>query len=160
MATWQFDLRLVPRTSITRHGLQAEDRLSVALLDDVEWWEGCTLPSDYPERLAAFLPVAKPWSEGWNVFGTEDGTRVDVITAGQRVEEVRMRIDARHVDADIIEHLVAFATGIDALLVSPEGRVFEPTFDAIGVELELSPAALFVRDPAEFFRRLKDRREQ
>lgn len=155
MAAWQLDLTLIPRQSVERHGLSVDDHIQREQLEQVAWWEGFALPPQYRRQISSFAPWSKPWSDGWEVYGDEGGNRVDVITEGGRVAEVRVRVDAREPDVRFLEQLVDFASSIDAVFVSPELRIVAPDLRAIWVELELSPAANFIRDPAGALERLE-----
>lgn len=158
MAAWQFDLQLVPRASLAQLGIAPDDHLSTEQLDNADWWRGKWLPADYATRVTAILPPASAWAQDWQVYGSEDGNRIDILATGGSIEEVRARIDARAMNVWFLERLVELAGNFDALFVSPESRVIEPDVEAIWVELELSPAARFVRNPEEFLEHLKRRR--
>lgn len=155
MAAWQLDLTLIPRQSVEGRGLCVDDHIEQEQYERIAWWEGYALPPQYRQQISSFAPWSKPWSEGWEVYGEEDGNRVDVIGEGGRVEEVRVRIDAREPDVGFLEQLVDFAKSIDGVFFSPDMRIIAPDLRAIWVELELSPAAGFIRDPAGTLERLE-----
>jgi hypothetical protein len=154
MAAWQFDLVLIPRASLAGRLKDGEDRFESSVFEALDWWVGFTLPPDYQRRLEAILPWSVPWDPEWKVFGVEDGNRIDVLTEAGQVKEVRARIDARDLDADFVERLIEFADYCACVFVTPELRVIEPDLHAIWVELELSPASSFIRDPSRFLERL------
>jgi hypothetical protein len=159
MAVWQFDLRIVPRERV-RLFLDADgDCVRDAVLDSVEWWRGEQLPVGWERQLESVLPRSPSWDNDWMVFGSEDGTRVDVLTDNGALQEVRLRVDARELDPALLERLMHFASSAGCRLVTPTGRVIEPDAIALWVELELSPARQFVRDPAAFLDGLQRRRK-
>lgn len=141
MATWQFDLELIPRRGLT-------DGLVV----------GVDLPADYEKRITSFLPWHVPWDPEWKVFGDEDGDRIDVILANGHVHQVRVRLDARKLDLELLQRIAGFARDCACVFVTPRGEVVEPEVSAMLIELELSPAAAFVRNPQAFFEGLKRKR--
>jgi hypothetical protein len=147
MATWQFDLELIPR----RHVLE--------VVDTVDWWSGATLPGDYENRISAFLPWHLPWDPEWQVFGEEDGDRIDVVFENGHVQHVRARLDARKLDLELLRRVAEFATDCECVFVTRQGRVVEPQVDALLGELQRSPASTFVRDPQAFLEGSKRRRE-
>lgn len=64
-----------------------------------------TLPSGLGSDLADILPSSKPWIEGWKVFGDEDSDRVDIIAEEGTLTAVRARIDARNMNAELLDAL-------------------------------------------------------
>lgn len=159
MAAWQYDLYIVPRRALAERGVDNDARLSPAEFDAGEWWHGHALPADFHTRVAALLPPGSSWDDEWHVFGEEDGTRLDVMTEGVQIEEVRLRLDARNLDPELLERLMALLDAFGCALVTPEMRVLSAEPLALWVELELSPAAQYVRDPAGFLNRLRRHRD-
>ena len=159
MAIWQFDVLIAPRGR-TRALLPSDsDQLPREVLESADLWEGRQLPPGYERQLEAILPWAPSWDPEWKLFGSEEGTRVDVITEDGAVQEVRLRVDARSLEPEVLERLVGFVSSIDCVLITPVGRVIEPDAMALWVELELSPAQAFVRDPIGFLDRLQRHRK-
>ena len=159
MATWQFDLEVVPRTVAVKNLLPGDDHVTVEALESAEWWKAVSLAPGFLQRVETLLPWTKPWAAGWQVFGEEDGNRVDVIEENGKVAEVRLRLDARNLEVEFLDELLGIIESSDCALVTPTGRLVEPEIEAIWVELELSPAASFVRDPAEFLARARKYRK-
>jgi hypothetical protein len=128
-------------------------------LDSIDWWNDAKLPQGYEQHLAVFLPWVKPWSDGWQVFGNEEGTRVDVIGNGSRIEEVRVRIDVREPDLDLLQRLVDFVADADCVSLNAARQIIQPRVEDLCVEIETSPAASFVVDPEGFLQRRKHWRQ-
>jgi hypothetical protein len=160
MATWQFDLEVVPAARVLSQPRTSEGYVDEHARESIDWWEGASLPPDYARRLGAMLPWSVPWAAGWHVFGEEDSNRVDVIEEGGRIAEVRARIDARSMDLDVIDGIVQLVEEWDCVFLTSRGRVVEPSLDAVWIELELSPASSFVQDPAAFLGRLRQHRRR
>jgi hypothetical protein len=154
MAAWQFTLDLIPQTSIAR---LADDVYHVdpSALERTDWWRGATLPREYEQSLAAFLPWQKPWHPNWKIFGDMEGTRVDLISENGRLTLVQVRLDARGIEDAVLQRLARWASDCGGVFVTAAGQVVEPNADAILVELAMSPAAEFVRNPEAFFERLR-----
>jgi hypothetical protein len=130
MATWQADFELRP--------------------DDAP------LPPDYRARLTTLLPVGRAWAPELEMWGEEDGDRIDVWPrVGTEGGEVLLRIDMRRFDPAWAAR--AFST-LRAL-----GREFWPVWndtapirdpDELELALRGSPAFRFAEDPEEFLRRV------
>jgi hypothetical protein len=154
MAAWQLDLLLIPLDSAKAH-LDPQGGIDAESVEATDWWNGKGLPSSYSSMLGGLLPQAASWDAEWEVFGTLDGNRVDVLAEGGTIAEVRVRIDVRDPDLQLLEQLCTFAQEAKCVFLSPDGHVVEPTPEAIWVEIELSGASTFVRDPAGFLGRLR-----
>jgi len=159
MAVWQFDLRMVPRDSVCAFVSDESDGIGDDMIDAVDWWRSAELPAGWEARVDQVLPRSASWDPEWRVFGSEQGTRVDVISTGGRIEEVRLRLDARELGPSVLEQLMELVKDARCSLVTPTGRVIEPDPSSVWVELELSPARKYVRDPSAFLNDLSRRRE-
>lgn len=87
------------------------------------------LPVDYEKRISAFLPWHVPWHAEWNVFGDEDSDRIDVVSENGRVQQVRVRLDARiaqpssSVDPPVFPRSYSDAGGLMSGFVSARPRL-------------------------------------
>ena len=152
MATWQADFFLVPRAALPDAG----DELTSEQARETEWWAGIELPADYRGRLTAFAPPAPSWAPNeLELFGVEDGNRIDVWRESAEVSRILVRIDLRTIDSEFIAGVLAFTRVAGAVLVRADGVVVEPEEGTFLEALEGSPAFRFVADPAAFFRRLR-----
>jgi hypothetical protein len=52
-------------------------------------------PTDFRARLGRIAPPLTSWSDDLEMWGTEEGDRVDVWTEGGRPVEARVRFDMR-----------------------------------------------------------------
>jgi len=92
------------------------------------------------------------------VWGTEDGDRIDVSTYEDGSVEVFARFDLRHSQPTHHEQFLAFVRGVDGRLhVADTKAEVTLTPEAFQRTLAESRAADFVRDPAAYLRRLKER---
>lgn len=148
MAIWQHDLRIIPRNVPAERGFRPGERLSNAA-DQSSWWASQTVPNDLLEYLASRFPRLQPWARDWDIFGTEEGNRIDVICRDGRVEEIKTRFDAREPDEIFLDEVVRTARYVDGLFLTPDLRILEPDLFTIQEELANSPAAAFVRSQRE-----------
>ena len=151
MATWQADFFLIPRAALPDGGthLTREDAR------DGEWWVGVELPTNYREQISAFAPPAPSWSKDLEMFGVEDGNRIDLWREHSEVSTILVRVDLRAPDPAFIAGILEFAKSTAAVLVRADGTVVEPEEAKFSEALEGSSAVGFVTDPASFFRRLR-----
>jgi hypothetical protein len=144
MAIWQHDLRIVPRDELPGRGFKYGEPLPERA-DRTSWWSGYVLPDSLAIRLRAILPPVDSWAPGWDVFGKEDGNRIDMLREGAEVEEIKARLDARAPDPSFLENLVTIAKFLNGVFLTPDLRVIEPDVYAIQEELATSAAAAFVK---------------
>ena len=156
MATWQVDLVLVSRAALTA-GRGESARVTEHELEQLSIWEGVNT-EDVLARFAAWLP-GRLMTPGWSMFGPEDGNRVDVIFSGARIEELRVRLDARHVNGQFLDRLCQEAQRLNAVLVTSEFHICEPNVAALVVELELSEAGQYTFNPEQHLDHLSRRND-
>lgn len=168
MAIWQFDVLLVP--SARAHELaQGSGRFPRRIVDSlfndlgdsleepietIDLWDGYTLPDGYEDSLGEFLTRAKGRDPEWQMFGVEDGTRIDVVFEDGKVDDVKARIDARTADISTLKHIADFAKSWDCVLVTFEGHVIEPDARSLAAVFRRSRAFQFALDPRGYIERL------
>ena len=143
MATWQFDLEMVPQ--------------GLAAIPIDEPWADVEPPPDWEALVANVLPAATSWDPvHLRTWGTDDGHRLDVWVDDGRLRSILVRIDARQRDCDsICSRIAHLAHSLRALFRTSTGLIVEPSLTALADALEGSAAKRFVRDPELFFRRLR-----
>ena len=144
MATWQFDLYLVPRAV----GAFREDA-----------WSKVQPASGWDTMLQERLPRGSSWHEMLSVWGSDDSNRIDVWRERERVRSIFVRVDARKDAEEVVgfcEWLATFARACgDTHLAAINGLVVPPSGHELGAALRGSAAWRFVDDPAAFLRRLE-----
>jgi hypothetical protein len=115
------------------------------------------LPPDYRTRLDALLPPARSWAPGLEMWGEEDGNRIDVWpAAGANGGEAMLRIDLRAYDPDWGARALDTIRALGRDLW-PVWRDEAPISDPAELALVLSgsPAFRFVENPDAFLRRVR-----
>jgi hypothetical protein len=111
------------------------------------------LSEDYRARLAQVLPVGRSWNSQTEMWGLEDGDRVEVSRDDNGTPEIFARFDLREWKPALYERFIAFVRDIDGGLQDAEGgHQVAVTEEAFTANLRASRAARFVRDPEEYFR--------
>src|SRR5215510_9529961 len=122
MATWQFDLHLLPRPKIIERYSGLPAQLSDEELYMVDWWSGVALPTDYESILGSFLPKYTSWDKGASTWGDEQSDFIKISFANNVPMEIWIRIDASKVDISLLEKVSHFAKLCDCLLLLDESR--------------------------------------
>ena len=155
MATWQFNLHLVPRSALPGGSAPAAAELTHETLEDAGWWAGALLPADYVSRLSDLLPPLESWHPSGLRWGAEDGHRIEIWSQEGVMESVWIRLDASDVaPAPVLAGLAAFAAACDGVFISEHLDVIGPEAAKLEAALRGSRAARFVADPERYLRRL------
>jgi hypothetical protein len=140
MAIWQYDLFFVGEEN------------TLPLLRDAGW--------DLPQLLAASTLSAQgtlvesmgnPWlmMEDWVVFGSEDGTRIDLLFDLDKVE-IRIRLDASATEREL-NVICSFAGELNGRLFDPATRkLLQPDLTSLASALATGPASAFSRAPRSY----------
>jgi len=160
MATWQFDLYLLPRSALQARFGAVPSTVDEETFGEGDWWLDQPSPIDLPSEVARLLPENQSWVKGLRTWGTEDGDRVDIYYENGKVVDVFLRLDLRQPSKQFIDGLIILAKRIDAMLMTDEGQLLEPTREQLAGSLEGSDAARFVADPIEFLNELSSRRDE
>ena len=113
------------------------------------------LPPDYPSQVTALLPRGRHWSPKCEMWGTEDGDRVD-ICADETPPKLFVRFDLRTWRPDLYERFLAFVRGIGGTVRDAETGADVPlTAEAFLANLRSSRAARFVLNPEAYFEELR-----
>jgi hypothetical protein len=97
------------------------------------------------------LPSAPSWSPDVEIWGTDDGNRIDLLLDGARVAEVYLRVDVRQLPNAFLNSVVKLAQRFDCLWVTADDmQVLEPGVRALAATIQNSEAARFVADPELF----------
>jgi hypothetical protein len=147
MATWQFDVYLVPRSKLETVLGEIPERISPAQFDSTTWWDDAALPPGYTQLLSSFLSEQRSWSTELRTWGAEDGNRIDVGYTGTALSDVRVRFDLRHVDIGFVEAVVRLAQKADCWLVTEELEAIPPLTEKLFTEVMNSSARRFTVDP-------------
>ena len=129
MAAWQADFMLVPPSG--------------------------TLSPDYRARLGEVLPPGNSWSDDIELWGTEDGDRIEVSPATDGTVDLWARFDMRAPDSALCERFLSFVRLEELKMCDMAGRPVAPVLGEFVRALRRSLAFRFVTDPEEFFRRLR-----
>jgi hypothetical protein len=118
--------------------------------------EDAPLPHNYQALLDALLPRTTSWAPELQMWGEEDGNRIDVWPATQaEPPQLWLRIDMRTFDPDWGSQVLSTMRALGRELF-PVWRGDSPVRDPDELVLALrgSPAFRFVEDPNAFMRRV------
>ena len=150
MSAWQCDFVLVPASALSTEPLsQSPDDLLAA-----DWWATCQPPADFESRIPDALAERESWSPDLRTYGVEDGTRIDVWREANRIDSIRVRIDARQIELDSLREIVRLAVYCDAAFLRHDGLFIPADDQALTSAVDTSAAARFVNDPSAFIRRI------
>ena len=115
------------------------------------------LPADYRQRLSQMLPPGQSWHTDLDVWGVEDGDRVNVLMGGPEPPEVVARFDLRAWNPELYQRFLHFVESINASVRNAEtGDAVPLSVEQFTGALQQSRAARFVRDPRAYLESLRD----
>jgi len=103
------------------------------------------LPANYRELVGGFLPPARSWSTDLEVWGIDDGDRIDIPTDGS--SELFARFDLREWRPVLYDQFLAFICAVGGRLQAESGVEIPLTAEAFRRSLSESDAARFVTGP-------------
>ena len=150
MALWHCDFHLIPRRALIEHFGRVPDRMSNDLFSSVNWWRGLGISPGLLDQLDRRLPRMNSWSKDVLQWGTDDGNRVDAVVEHGELASLLVRIDARILDHEIVALAATLAEELDALVLTDQSELREPSLYRLLDAFENSRAARFVKAPDEF----------
>jgi hypothetical protein len=154
VATWQFDLHLLPLASIARAYGVPPLIIPRSEFDGQLWWRDVDNPSTLRADISRFLPSLQSWNKTIDRWGLEDGDRIDVAWENESIASFFVRIDVRSVSQTFLVQVIELARANSWLLRIADGRLLRPSIAKLLSAIHSSPAFRFVTDPALFLRDL------
>ena len=150
MATWQYDLLLIPRLKLLKQYGSIPLQMRAEDYEQQEWWIDVSVPDDLEIRLSDICKPLSSWSDSARSWGAEDGNRIDVCYSDGHLREMSVRIDLRQRIAPFLQQILELASSLDCVFCSYGGEVFEPDREVAVRNIARSPAFRFVVDPQQF----------
>jgi hypothetical protein len=156
MASWQFDMHVLPRDGVVNvyHAIPTEISLEDSVLD--RCWERVQPPTNLADQFSKILPSTTSWHPQISRWGDEEGNRIDVVRQENSVTDVFVRIDVRDVSIIFVTELLRIARKNSWLIYSADGRLISPSLKKILKAIQDSAAYRFVQDPRRFLDSLRD----
>lgn len=156
MATWQYDLYVIPRARAVELFETVPEHMDRELVDRIDWWQGHHLPDNYKSIINTLLPARESWNENSEAWGEEDGDSLEVIGENEDTAEVFVRINTAEISNAFIEGLINLAQYCRCLLLLMENmKLIEPDLELLLVEIKRSKAMQYVKSPSMFFQNLE-----
>jgi hypothetical protein len=154
VATWQFDMHLLPIASVSRAYGTTPLIIPRSEFDSQVWWEGVDSPSALRAHISRFLPPLQSWNKATDRWGIEDGDRIDISWENDSIASIFVRIDLRSMSQTFLAEVIGLARASDCLLRIADGRLLRPSMAKLLSAIHTSPAFRFVTDPVSFLRDL------
>jgi len=93
-------------------------------------------------------------TDDWVVFGSEQGSRIDLMFDGEDEVAIRLRLNASATGSEL-DAVCAFVSEVGGrLLDTTTGALLQPDLRSVAAALATSRAAAFSRSPRSFLPRL------
>ena len=149
MAAWQYTVYIVPKKEVEeKYGVSCKV-IEKEFLENYAGWQS------YPQaKVTQLLSIGygspQTASYGPVLFGNDDSSCVMLITKGNVLEDITIRLDLRDEVKFQIETLLELCYLLDGVFVSPDLDVFECKKDALIDSIKESDALKFAKDPRGF----------
>jgi hypothetical protein len=163
MAIWQCDIQLIPNSFVNNSPHDVEIILDdEGFLDTTNWWSNHQPDKTWLHLIAQEFPVYKSWSDEILMWGKEEGILFQVCVTGSIIEEIGVRIDARHLDTDKIKKMIEVIKRLQCHIYFMETQaIIPPVYEEFIKNLKSSRAVAFVKDPRGCLENIdKDRRTE
>jgi hypothetical protein len=152
MATWQFDLFVIPRTAATTPS--GHLRLTSLELDreKIVNLESFTISDESLRELCEGLAIVEGW-KGVTLWGDPEGNRFDILKVDGRTE-IFFRIDVRNINLIFLSKITTFARANNLVILTSADQILEPSVRFLMKTIERSSAFKFVLDPKDFLKKL------
>ena len=128
MATWQYDITMIPSRSI-----------------DLE---------TFKKEVSCIVPPTSSWSDSILIWGEIDGDRIDMFVDAE-THEISVRFDMRQPNADFFRNILSLAVKYGCEIRNDKDEVLMTTSDEVASDMMDSDAFRFVANPHEFISGVK-----
>jgi hypothetical protein len=149
MAIWQFTLDPIPASCAQVSGFDAV-WLSREQLDAIELQLGAEDRETLFEMFAGLLPEKRSWSQALRIWGDEKSDDIHVWFDQERLEAIRIRIDVATLSMALVGGLCSLAREFGWVFATRDGRIVQPTVEAVAKAIGQSDSSRYVRDPKAF----------
>lgn len=149
MALWQITLDPIPATSAQVEGMVAI-RLTRRQLDAITLQVAIIEQERLFEELGHLLPEKSGWSDDMRIWGDEKSHDVQVFFDAGEIEYLQMRIDVRTPSIALVSGLCAMARSRKWVFATRDGKIVQPSTEAVIRAILQSDASRFVADPKAF----------
>jgi len=147
MATWQYDMHLIPKRALVERFGVLPSHLPRKEWESSEWWLLHPPPDEFESLIAKRLAPAEPWATDVSIWGPVDETCVHAVFEVQGLVELMVRVDLRTADSSLLTWVCSIAKRLKSVFRTAEGELLLPTKAVLADRMLRSPAARFLRDP-------------
>lgn len=155
MATWQYDIHLLPSTYALEHRASIIASSESDLIDTSPAWVSYDRAKSLIDEISRVLPAASSWSSSIRVWGIEDSDRFEIVWSAGNIDDVLARIDVRKLSKQFLQSIVDLAKRHDLVLLTTNKSIIEPDLGVLLEAIKSSDAYRFVMDPTGFLERLE-----
>lgn len=150
MATWQYELRLLPKESLQKYYGSIPRALPVIKKPDekIEWWKGINVDiQDIEARISKVIPIDKNIDPidaiSWKGYEERQDNDVWIDYSEKELISFIVRIDYRDPNMKFLKEILQLAKDINAIFVNKSYNTFEPNIKALIQEMSICDSALF-----------------
>ncbi|WP_420386232.1 hypothetical protein [Roseivirga sp.] len=136
MAVWQYDLIVVPKSSLIE--ISVTDRLDKRMLESYDFWHGQYSTKDF-KSFDKILPLGKSWSNEIIQYGEEGSHTLKLIAEDDSIVEVLLRIDFSKDYRAVLEEVLEYSLMNGMELIDQDLEVVKGNIHHLINKIESSP---------------------
>jgi hypothetical protein len=158
MATWQYEIFLLPSWTTDQRWISPETYAVTEHFDFTSLWERYERRKALRASLAVLLPPAQSWTPEIQMWGSDDGDRIEIVGEGDAISEIVVRLDVRTISNKFVHGIVDIAKEYDLTILTNDNHFIMPDYNGILNAIKTSGAARFVKDPIAFLTAIEKER--
>jgi hypothetical protein len=159
MAIWQCSIALIPDAVVNGSPNGIMIKVDADGLDTAVWWANHQPTASWADIIANEFPPCESWRDEIPMWGNEDGIQFHACVSGRTVEEIGVRIDARHPDEDGMKRMIGVVERLQCHMFFMETQaIIPPDYSKFLAHLKKSRAAAYVKNPRQCLEQLSKER--
>lgn len=146
MATWQFDIHLVPSCRVVGDSAPGKETASSELKDFSVAWKGFSMANDLILALSRLLPKSDSWTSEIDTWGQAEGHRIEILREQADIADIRVRVDIKSCPELFLKNLIPIAIQFGLVMIDDQYHVIKPTEHEVLTSMRRSSAFRFVHD--------------
>lgn len=128
MALWQYSFWVIPKSAL----LGKYEKLPASITEDdfneTEWFADFNQAKNLIEAIN-YLPVSEHWDKETVFFGVYDKDSISIMFDGNKLVEIKMRVDLRNQNLPILNRMVQSLFEFDLMVVDDGLSIVDPASD-------------------------------
>jgi hypothetical protein len=150
MSAWQFDLHCLSESAVLRALGHVPARMSREVFEEGRWWPSDEDAEAVRAAISRLLPRGQSWTPSIEVWGEQEGDRIDLSIDEHGMRGLFVRIDVRKNSFAFLSQLVQLGRKNKWVFLASDGAVLRPSLRMVLSAIRRSSSYRWVDDPRAF----------